>query len=171
VPATVFGLPLHVLMVHAVVVLIPLSTVGIVVIVVSERWRERLLWPVAAVATVATASAVVATQSGESLQATLGVSGYDLFVKHRGLGDAARIGIALMWLSLAAYVVLVRRPAFTPWIGRVSSRWVRVAGALAVAFAILATVQVVLAGDSGARAVWTPLLPTTAPPSTPTPSR
>lgn len=38
---TLFGLPLHPLVVHAAVVLLPLAALGAIVIAVSERARKR----------------------------------------------------------------------------------------------------------------------------------
>ena len=64
----IFGLPVHILVVHAVVVLVPLCAVGAVVMLVSATWRERLRWAEVVLLTVAAGSAFVAKQSGENLK-------------------------------------------------------------------------------------------------------
>ena len=42
---TVLGLPLHPLVVHAVVVLLPLVALGVMALAVVPRWRARLALP------------------------------------------------------------------------------------------------------------------------------
>src|SRR5690348_6266660 len=62
------GLPAHVLLVHAVVVLVPLVAISVIAAAVSSRWRERLgsLPALAAVALVVLTP--VTTSAGEWLQ-------------------------------------------------------------------------------------------------------
>ena len=65
---TVTGLPVHPLVVHAVVVLGPLAALLAVTYVVVPRWRVGLRWPLVLLSVVAAASAFVAEQSGEALE-------------------------------------------------------------------------------------------------------
>ena len=65
---TVLGLPVHPLVVHAVVVLVPLSAVGAVAIALVPRWRERYGVLVLLLSTAALAMVPVATRSGDSLE-------------------------------------------------------------------------------------------------------
>ncbi len=76
------GLPLHPLVVHAVVVLLPLASLGTVAIVVRARWRAVYGPLVVGAALVATALIPVATSSGESLEHQVGNPG-----EHAELGD------------------------------------------------------------------------------------
>src|SRR3954467_12720153 len=71
VPLLVFGLPTHVLLVHAVVVLVPLAVLGAVVIAVWPAARRRYGWLVVAVTVVATATVPLATEAGEALEHAL----------------------------------------------------------------------------------------------------
>ena len=89
---TIFGLPVHILVIHAVVVLVPLCAVGVIVAAVSQTWRERLAVPIVVLLTVAVASAFVAKLSGQKLYDRLVGSGFtpgDALVRHtesRSLG-------------------------------------------------------------------------------------
>ena len=64
---TIGGLPVHALVVHAVVVLGPLAAVMLVAYTLKASWRRGLRWPTLALAAISAASAAVATSSGESL--------------------------------------------------------------------------------------------------------
>ena len=63
-PDTVFGVPLHPLVNHAAVVLVPLAVLGTLLITVVPRWRTVYGWLVVALAAVAFATVPVATRSG-----------------------------------------------------------------------------------------------------------
>lgn len=62
----ILGLPAHVLVVHAVVVLVPLLALLSAAYVALPRFRARLDWAVAILAVVAPVSAFVAVESGRS---------------------------------------------------------------------------------------------------------
>ena len=66
------GIPLHPLVVHAVVVLLPLAGLGAVAIAVHRSWRRHIGVPVLLVALVGVISVPVATETGEQLEAALG---------------------------------------------------------------------------------------------------
>lgn len=67
-PAFIANLPLHPLVVHAVVVLVPLAVLTGIVVAVWPRARRAYGWPVAAIAVLAAISIPVATSSGEQLR-------------------------------------------------------------------------------------------------------
>lgn len=137
------GLPIHPLVVHAVVVLLPLACLGTLAVAVRPAWRSRYAHLVAAAALLSTVLIPVATSSGEALEKHVGDPG-----KHAALGDQ------LIWFAVPLLVVSVlmvwldRRGARTP---RTAMRAVSV---LAVVAALAAGVQVYRVGDSGARAAW-----------------
>lgn len=137
------GLPLHPLVVHAVVVLLPLAALGTIAIAVRPDWRHKYGVLVAAVAALATVLIPVATSSGEALEHRVGDPG-----EHAAMGDT------LIWFALPLLVLLVAMVALdrrrTP--SPVST--MRVVSALALVAALATTVQVVRIGDSGARAAW-----------------
>lgn len=143
------GLPVHPLVVHAVVVLLPLACLGTVAIAVKQRWRERFGLLVLATTAVATALLPIATSSGEALEERVGDPG-----AHAALGDQ------LIWFTVPLLVLnaaLVwsdrrrRSPASDQGRQRTVTRGIAV---LTVIAAAAASVQVYRVGDSGARAAW-----------------
>ena len=97
------GLPVHPLVVHAVVVLLPLACIGTVAIAVRPAWRARYGVLVVACAAVATVLLPVATSSGEALEKRVGDPG-----QHAELGDQL-IWFALPLLVLSATLVWIDR--------------------------------------------------------------
>lgn len=146
------GLPVHPLVVHAVVVLLPLATVGTLAIALRPAWRRPYGLLVVACTAVATALIPVSTSSGEALEERVGNPG-----EHAELGDQL-IWFAIPMLLLAAALWWLDRRAATTdaaSAGRATSlTTMRVVSALAVVAALATTVQVYRVGDSGARAAW-----------------
>ena len=142
------GLPVHPLVVHAVVVLLPLAVLGTIVIAVRPAWRLSYGPLVAACAAVATVLLPVSTSSGEALEERVGNPG-----EHAELGDQ------LIWFAIPLLVLVVamvwlerRKAAGRPAIGP-SVLPTAIAG-LAVVAALATGVQVYRVGDSGAQAAW-----------------
>jgi hypothetical protein len=170
VPTFVFGLPLHPLVVHAVVVLVPLAALGTAAVALWPTARRRFGWLVVVVTALATLSIPVATSSGEGLEHSLPRS--PAIGSHAELGDQLLPLVAALLVAATAVMVLDRltprragtggpAPSSAPSGGVatvIAPAGVRVtAAALAVvtvALAVLSTVQVVRIGDSGARAAW-----------------
>lgn len=69
---TIAGLPIHPLVVHAAVVLLPLGALGLVAMVVKPALQERYGSLIMAVIVMGAGSAFVADQSGEALAARVG---------------------------------------------------------------------------------------------------
>ena len=136
------GLPIHPLVVHAVVVLLPLAILGTIAIALRPVWRRTYGPLVLGTAAVATALIPVATSSGEALEKHVGDPG-----KHAQLGDQL-IWFAIPLLLLdVALVYLSRRP-------RAKGTALTAVAVLSVVAAVAAGVQVYRVGDSGARAAW-----------------
>ncbi|MGI8987809.1 MAG: DUF2231 domain-containing protein [Nocardioidaceae bacterium] len=101
---TINGLPLHPLVVHAAVVLIPLSGV-LGVLYAVPRTRAWARWALPVVSVLALGSAFVATQSGQALQGALGFDGANsestaavLVERHSELGSQLLlIMVAYTW--------------------------------------------------------------------------
>jgi uncharacterized membrane protein len=145
------GLPIHPLVVHAVVVLLPLAAVGTIAIAVRPGWRLPYGWFVVAFAAVSTVLTPIATSSGEALEERVGRPG-----PHAEMGDQL-IWFEIPLLLLAvALVVLARRGsrADKAGTGGASATAVKVVAVLAIVSALATTVQVYRIGDSGARAAW-----------------
>jgi uncharacterized membrane protein len=142
---TINGLPIHPLVVHAVVVLLPLSILGVLALVVRPAWRARYGVLVAACAAVATLLIPVATSSGESFEKRVGNPGM-----HAELGDQL-LWFAIPLLVVAVAIVVVDRGIPDKAVRRPVAGLVSV---VAVMAAIAAGVQVYRVGDSGAKAAW-----------------
>ncbi|MFI5957328.1 DUF2231 domain-containing protein [Cryptosporangium sp. NPDC051539] len=141
------GLPVHPLVVHAVVVLLPLAVLGAVAIAVVPRWRVRFGVLVLAVTVAATVSIPLATESGEALEHRVGDPG-----RHAALGDQL-IWFALPLLVLVAAMVWLARRDQRSGGGAMRGAATAVA-VLAVVVGLANVVQVYRIGDSGARAAW-----------------
>lgn len=148
--STIFGLPAHPLVVHAVVVLVPLSALSGLVVAVWPAARRRYAPLALGVATLALISVPLATHTGEQLESHVRPSAF--VERHTAMADGLLPFMALLWLALAALVV-------ARWLR--TSRdltWARyLAGAAAVvtvAGAVASGIQVARIGDSGARAAW-----------------
>lgn len=142
----ILGLPLHPLIVHAAVVLVPLAALGALL---ASTWRvvlDRYGGLLAGLAVVAGMSAVAARLSGAAFIESMG-GGTPAAQAHQQWGLLAPIPAVVLALTLPVFVWLERRSG-TP-------RWVRPAiAALNVVAAIAALVLVLLSGHSGAVAVW-----------------
>ncbi len=153
---TVAGLPVHVLVVHAVVVLGPLAGLAAVAYALRPTWRTVLRWPLVVLAVAAAATALVATESGEALERRIGSLGVSDGVRqaireHSERGELARtVAIAVLVVTVAAVTWLLRPAAPGPG-GRAAT--VVAASVLAVAGVALVVVTV-LAGHSGSSVVW-----------------
>ncbi|WP_233219417.1 DUF2231 domain-containing protein [Micromonospora sp. RP3T] len=150
-PDSVNGLPLHPLVVHAVVVLLPLAALGVVALAVRPAWRGRFGWLVVLVAALATAAIPLATESGESLERRVGDPG-----RHAELGDQL-LWFALPLLVVAVALVWLQRRAERP-AGAGATAGPGVPGVLVAVLAVVVAaanlVQVYRVGESGAKAVW-----------------
>jgi formate hydrogenlyase subunit 3/multisubunit Na+/H+ antiporter MnhD subunit len=168
---TINGLPAHVLLVHLVVVLIPLSAVLLVLVAVWPSARRRLDVLTAVLAVLALIAVPITTEAGDWLEHRLPRT--PLLRVHTHLGDTM-----LPWaiaLALVAVLVLVRsrrlarrasaggEPANVeirePHQHQRPGRREQLTGiavaVVAVAVAVGSMVTVYRIGDSGAQAAWT----------------
>jgi hypothetical protein len=144
VPATIFGLPTHPLVVHAVVVLVPLACLLALASAVSPRFRQWARWATPITAVVGLALVPVATDSGEGLESRVGHSA--LIEKHSELADSLLPLMAVLALFVIVLTVLHRR-------GARGAATIAVAALVGLA-SVATLVQVVRIGHSGANAVW-----------------
>ncbi|GCD88548.1 DUF2231 domain-containing protein [Nocardioides sp. LS1] len=136
------GLPLHPLVVHAVVVLVPLAALGTIALALRPAWRHHYGWLVVGAAALGTVLDPIATSSGEALEKHVGDPG-----QHAALGDQLIwFLVPLLVLALALVLLDRRRPHATTAL--------RAVAVLGVVAALATTVQVYRIGDSGARAAW-----------------
>jgi hypothetical protein len=145
---TVLGLPVHALVVHAVVVLVPLSATGVLAIAAVPRWRERFGTLVLLLSTAALVTVPVATRSGGELEERIGAGG----VVKRQIEDHKEIGNLVLWPTLAMWVLAI---ALVLMSRRSSAKGaVTAVAVLAAVAAVGAAGLVIRAGHLGSTAVW-----------------
>lgn len=138
------GLPLHVLVVHVAVVLVPTAALAVLLVAVWPAARRRLSLLPPALALGALAVVPVTTSAGEWLRDRVGESAS--VRRHAELGEGL-----LPWVIALAVVA-----AAVWWLGsRLDTGLVRVVVALlALVVAAGTVVTVYRVGESGARSVW-----------------
>jgi hypothetical protein len=148
------GVPLHPLVVHAVVVLGPLAALTGLVYAFVARWRWLLRWPLVVLALVTAVTAFIAVQAGEALL-DLRPELEPLVEEHEERGELLRnVALGYALVSLLAAWALGGTSALASGKGARQTRLgVPVTVLLAVGAVALA-VCLFLAGDSGSRAVW-----------------
>jgi len=90
---SVFGLPVHPLVVHVAVVLVPLAAFALIALGWKGEWRQRYALPIAVLALAGGAAAILAASSGETLVSSVRqAAGTRVgFGEHPEQGDAARL--------------------------------------------------------------------------------
>ena len=150
-PETVFGLPVHVLLVHATVVVLPVAATLLIATVLVPRLR---VWagPLPLLLALASLALVpLTTASGENLERAIGTS--------PAINEHAALGEMLVWWVLGLVAVAAISYAMRLR-GRTPHRALTVAVAvLGVVVGTGTVVQVVLTGHSGAKAVWSGVVP------------
>lgn len=162
-----FGLPMHPLVVHAFVVLAPLTAAAVAVYAVVPRLRHALRWPVLVASLVVGAIAIVTRQSGEALRDRLHpllessgpVPGAESVWVHTQLAGVAAIITGMWALGVIVIVWFLVKPLPRPTHAdtRPRHRWT-VREAIGVALlgvsAIVVIVWAIIAGHTGATATW-----------------
>ncbi len=143
---TFFGLPVHILVIHATVVIVPSAALAVFLAAVWPRFREWAGWFPSGLALAAVVLTPLSTSSGEALRSMLGDS--PMIEEH------AELAGMMIWWAIPLLVGAVG----VWWFHRrgVSARrgLVVAATVLSVVAAVGSTVQIVLVGHSGARAAW-----------------
>jgi uncharacterized membrane protein len=153
---TIGGIPLHPLIVHAVVVMVPLASLLLLLAALSPRIRawSGLLTPIAT--TIALALVPLATQSGEALEKRVEAS--PALEEHTELGDSLLYFVLVLAIAAWALWFVDRRSHTTPSEDGTGARGrsgLRMAVMVLSVVSVLATtVQVVRIGHSGATATW-----------------
>lgn len=154
------GLPLHVLLVHFVVIVVPLAAFCTVLAAAWPAARRRLDMVTPIIALAALIAVPITTQAGEWLQARVGHT--ELIAAHAALGKTL-----LPW-AVATFIIAVIQWFWFRFVTAPDARFAsRVPGrtarlvitfVLAASVAVLAVgsvVTVLQIGESGARAIWT----------------
>jgi len=169
---TVDGIPVHPLLVHAVVVLLPLAAAGGLVIAARAAWRRRFGTVLLVLTAIGVGCVPLATTTGEQLKQ--GLPENPTIERHADLGAtllpfALAFGVAVLLLVIAgrladregAAAAGMRDAATDPTDAgpgvAVTRTWRRaavVASVLVALTGVAATVQVIRIGHSGSVAVW-----------------
>lgn len=137
---TVAGLPIHPLVVHFAVVLLPLAAVGVIASVFLPKIRSKYLGLSVLGVFFGTAAAFVAKQSGEALAERVGLP-----VRHADLGTYLLVASGIFSLISALWY----------WQGRSKTRsTTNPLGLLASVVGIAVIGLSVITGHTGAEAVW-----------------
>lgn len=147
---TIFGLPAHALLVHAVVVLVPLTAALEILCAFWPAARRRLVWLVLAFALAVMVSTPLTASAGQWL--------YEQSPQHSPILEIhADRAEWMIYFAIGLLIVAVLQ-AFQHWTESRSSEPKRmltvVAAVLAVVIGVSSTVAVVRIGDAGSRAVW-----------------
>jgi uncharacterized membrane protein len=148
---TILGLPVHVLVVHFAVALVPLAAIGVVGTGWRTDWRTRFSLPVSLLSVLGAGAAFLASQSGGELRQSIRASaaatgGRADFGSHPGDGDIARI-LAVLLAGVALAIWFNERKGQA----RLSPTGIYVVGFVV---SVAAFVTMVLAGHSGSALVW-----------------
>ncbi len=154
------GLPVHVLLVHFVVIVVPLAALCTVLAAFWPAARRRLGVVTPIIALAALISVPITTEAGEWLQARVGRT--DLVAAHAAIGKTLLPWAAATFLFAAIqwfWFRFVTAPdaKFAARVPGTTARLV-ITVALAIIVVVLAVgsvITVVQIGESGARAIWT----------------
>jgi cytochrome b involved in lipid metabolism len=144
---SITGLPMHPLVVHFAVVLLPLAAIMLIALFFVPKWRAAFGWLTMAGLIVGTVAAFVAKQTGEAFAAHVGLPR-----DHAVWGDALVVVAVVLVIAAGVWFWLQRPVATSVAKGRAPA--IRAIGILAVVLAAAATVMTVVVGHSGATAVW-----------------
>jgi hypothetical protein len=148
------GLPLHPLVVHVIVVLVPLAALGTVAMAVRPTWRRAYSLPVLALAVLSLAAVPVATESGEQLADAVHHQSSALDA-HMSRADTVLPAMVVYVVLLLAAVVLDRRgESRSDGPVALATRTATITLLLAAAVGVVATALVVWTGHAGATATW-----------------
>src|SRR4051794_22142570 len=154
---TVNGLPAHILLVHAIVVLLPLSAALLVLTAFWPAARARLALPNAILSVLVVLLTPLTTSAGEWLESRVPPS--TLLHKHTELGDGAvfyalpiaALALIVWWRDREARATTGRRA----WLAPLSTAVTGVVAVLALAVGASGIYGVYRIGDSGSKAAWT----------------
>ena len=150
------GMPMHVLLVHAAVVFVPLLALAAVVYALVPRLRARVGWVAALLALGAPVAALFAKLSGEAFKERLVADGMPASAlgpinTHQEYGDLTFFSALALGIVTGVMLYLGDRAAKGRGLPRVADLGV---AALVVVLAGVAGYFVFMTGDTGATAVW-----------------
>lgn len=142
---TFMGLPVHVLIVHAVVVLVPLATIGAAIMVFRPRFSRRYGVLVVILAVIGLASSFIARLSGEQLASRVGYPD-----PHTALGEVLP---AIVGVFTAILIVFWLFDRGVPG-NRARPAWLKIMAILLLVASVIALWWTIRVGHSGTEATW-----------------
>jgi len=149
---TILGLPLHPLVVHVVVVLLPLACASAVAVAIVPGWNRRFGILVVGCAFIATGAAVVAKESGEQLASRVGLP-----ITHAAEARWVPVFSGLLFLAVTALWWYDRAQPE----GRTATT--KAIAVVTIVVAVIGLGWVAVAGHSGATDVWSKVIAKTTP--------
>lgn len=158
-----FGdLPLHVLVVHLTVVVLPVAALTLIVFALVPKWRWFLRWPALLLGVGMFACVFVAKKSGEAFVAAVPTLQKAVALHESRANLLFWYCLIFAVVAIAAFFLLSGPSALASGKGAkaTKSRPLEiVAQAAVVVVAVLVLWQTIRTGDAGARAVWDGQLP------------
>lgn len=142
----VAGLPVHPLVIHSVVVLVPLAALGLIVAVLNTAFRKRFAGALIVLLGITVPLAFVARASGEALADRIGIT-----ERHEELGENVPLWVAAFFVVAVVWWLVARRSE--------SVLLRRILGGVLVVTAVQVLVVTFLVGHSGAEATWGKIAP------------
>lgn len=151
---TINGLPAHILLVHAVVVLVPIAAVLAVVAVAWPAARRRIGVVLPALSLLCLILVPITTSAGEWLEKHVDENSY--VERHTSMGEDLLPWVVLLFVFALVFWGLDHATRLGDKVqGLASHRLVRpIVSVLLVVVAVVAVIEVVRIGDSGAQATW-----------------
>jgi hypothetical protein len=149
------GLPVHPLVIHSVVVLVPLTALGLVVAVFSASFRKRFATALIVLLGITVPLAFFAKESGEALAERIGIT-----ERHEELGENLPLWVAIFFVIAVVWWLVARRSAAVVFR--------RIMGGVLIVTAVQVMVVTFLVGHSGAEATWGKEVPVAEQPVDPT---
>ena len=152
-PDTVFGLPVHPLVVHGAIVLVPVAALMAIVVAASPDRRARLGWLAWLLTSAALGAVLAARMSGLNLEDALYPEIVPpLVADHKQLGLSAIWFALALWLSVSALLLLDfdrrrRNDLSSPWLPTVLA-------VVTIMAAMAASAQILWTGWSGTKSHW-----------------
>ncbi|MBJ7433289.1 MAG: hypothetical protein JHC62_02455, partial [Microbacteriaceae bacterium] len=101
---SVAGLPVHPLVIHFAVVLVPLAALGLIVAVLNTAFRTRFAFAFVVLLVVIVPLAFVARASGVSLSERVGIT-----ERHQSLGEIFPVWVSVLAVAAVVWYLIARR--------------------------------------------------------------
>jgi uncharacterized membrane protein len=149
------GMPVHALVLHATVVLLPLMSLVTVLVALVPRWRGTPAIATAVIDAALIGLVWVTAESGNNLQIRLSQRAGEVIAKEHG-----ERGGMLIWFAVALFAASV----LTVLLAKRGALFAGVCVVVAIAVAAGTTGWTIYTGDAGARATWEQNMQGTQPP-------